>query len=42
MRSWEETCVSRGAIMACDSVICNEAPDEDGIAACKALGKALV
>lgn len=42
MRSWEESCVSHGAVMVCDSVICNEAPDEDGIAACKALGKALV
>lgn len=42
MRNWEETCVSDGAVMACDFVICNEAPDDEAIAACKALGKALV
>lgn len=41
MRNWEETCVSSGAVLACDSVICNEAPDDDGIASCKALGAAL-
>ena len=28
-----------GADMACDYVICNETPDDDGIADCKALGK---
>ena len=42
MRNWEESCISDGAVMACDFVICNEAPDDDAIAACKALGKALV
>ena len=31
-----------GAVFACDSVICNEAPDDDVIADCKALGAALV
>ena len=41
MRSWEETCKNDGAIMACDSVICNNAPDEEAINACHALGKAL-
>lgn len=41
MRSWEETCKNDGAVMACDFVICNEAPDDDAAAACKALGKAL-
>lgn len=42
MRNWEEQCISNSAIMACDFIICNEAPDDDAIVACKALGKALV
>lgn len=42
MRNWEQTCIGDGAMLACDSVICNEAPDEDGVEACKMLGKALV
>lgn len=41
MQSWEETCRGDGAILACDSVICYEAPDDEGISACKALGAAL-
>ena len=41
MRSWEETCRGDGAVLACDSVICNEAPDEDAQADCISLGKAL-
>ena len=41
MRSWEETCIGDGAVLACDSVICNEAPDDDAISSCKALGAAL-
>ena len=42
MRNWEQTCTADGAVLVCDSVICNEAPDEDGVEACKMLGKALV
>lgn len=41
MRTWEETCLSDGAVLACDSVICNEAPDDEADDACLALGKAL-
>ena len=41
MRNWEDTCRADGAVLACDSVICNEAPDDDAIAACKALGAAI-
>ena len=41
MRSWEERCTSDGATLACDSVICNEAPDDAGLEECKALGAAL-
>lgn len=42
MRSWEDTCRSDGAVFACDSVICHEAPDGDAQSDCKALGAALV
>ena len=41
MRTWEETCAADGAVLVCDSVICNDAPDDDAAAACKALGAAL-
>lgn len=42
MRNWEETCQNDGAVMACDFVICNDVPDDEALAACRALGKALV
>ena len=42
MRNWAETCEGDGAVFACDFVICNDAPDDDAVAACKALGAALV
>ena len=42
MRNWEETCKAKGAVLVCDSVICNETPDQDAIDMCKALGAALV
>ncbi len=41
MRNWEETCTQAGAVFACDSVICNEAPDEEALSACRALGASL-
>ncbi len=41
MRTWEETCKGDGAVLACDCVICNDAPDDDALEACKALGAAL-
>lgn len=41
MRSWEERCQGVGADLACDFVICNDAPDDDAVEACKALGAAL-
>lgn len=41
MRNWEETCISDGAMLAYECVICNEAPDFDAKASCEALGKAL-
>ena len=41
MRTWEETCKGDGAVLACDSVICNEAPDDNAQEACVKLGEAL-
>lgn len=41
MRNWTETCQNSGAVMACDFVICNGAPDAQAVAACTELGKAL-
>ena len=41
MRIWEETCRNDGAVLACDIVICNQAPDAEAQAASAALGKAL-
>ncbi|MDY4710931.1 MAG: flavodoxin [Ruminococcus bromii] len=42
MRTWEESCTSDGAVLATESVICNDAPDDDAITSCKALGASLV
>ena len=42
MRNWEETCLADGAVLAGNSVICNEAPDDTAIAACRSLGAACV
>ena len=41
MRNWEDDCKAAGANLVVDSVKANEAPDDDAIAACKALGAAL-
>ncbi len=41
MRNWEDTCRSAGANLVCDSVICQEEPDDDAVKACKDLGAAL-
>ena len=41
MRNWEETCREDGAVLACDCVICNDAPDAEAESACEELGKAL-
>ena len=42
MRTWEARCAEKGIPLAADSVIVNEAPDDVGLAACRALGAALV
>ena len=41
MRRWESRCNDDGANLACESVICNEAPDDDALAACRELGASL-
>lgn len=42
MRDWEERMTGAGAtIVGGEGVICQEAPDDDAIAQCKALGKQL-
>ena len=41
MQTWEADCAASGITLAHESVICNEAPDDEAIAACKALGAAL-
>ena len=41
MRTWEEDCGSAGINRVSDSVICCEAPDDEALAACRALGKKL-
>ena len=41
MRNWEEDCASNGITLAVESVICNEAPDDDAVANCKNLGAEL-
>lgn len=41
MRNWEDECRNAGAVLACDSVTCNDAPDSDCESACRTLGKQL-
>ena len=42
MRTWEEDCGAAGINRVSDSVICCEAPDDEALAACRALGRKLV
>ena len=42
MRNWEETCKSNGAVLGCESVICNSLPGDAEITLCNNLGKALL
>ena len=41
MRTWEARCAEKGITLAEKSVLANEAPDDDALAACKALGEVL-
>jgi len=42
MRNWEDICRDAGAKLACDSVICQDAPDDEAEANCRSLGAALI
>ena len=41
MRNWEDSCKEAGANLVCESVICQEEPDDEAQAACIELGKAI-
>ncbi|MDO5388548.1 MAG: flavodoxin [Clostridia bacterium] len=41
MRTWEDRCKEAGANIVCESVICNDAPDDDAVESCKKLGEAV-
>ena len=41
MRNWEDEAKGAGANLVVDAVLANEAPDDDAVAACEALGAAL-
>lgn len=42
MRNWEDSCRDAGAVLAHESVICQETPDDEAVENCKALGAALI
>lgn len=42
MEEWKTTCIEAGVNLICESVICNDYPDEEGLVACIKLGEALV
>lgn len=42
MRNWEDRCKSINAELVCESVICMDAPNDDAVESCKALGASLV
>lgn len=41
MHSWEDTCRDSGAVLVCESVICQEQPDDSALDDCRALGAQL-
>lgn len=41
MENWENDCKGAGVSLVCDSVICNNTPDDEGLMQCEALGAAL-
>ena len=42
MRTWEDTCRDAGANLVCESVICQESPDDEAEANCRSLGASLI
>ena len=41
MRNWEKDCDAAGINLVCESITCCEAPDDDVLAACQAMGRKL-
>ena len=41
IRAWEARCAEKGITLAAASVMANEAPDDDALAACRVLGEEL-
>ena len=41
METWRADCEAAGAVLAAEPVICQEEPDDDALAACRALGEAI-
>lgn len=41
MRNWREQCENDGAQLVCEPVICNDAPSDEVLEACRKLGEAL-
>ena len=41
IRAWEARCAEKGITLAAASVMASEAPDDDALAACRALGEEL-
>ncbi|MBR4145870.1 MAG: flavodoxin [Lachnospiraceae bacterium] len=41
MRDWEDRCKNHGITLAAESVLANETPDDEAIAACNALGETI-
>ncbi|MDD6191606.1 MAG: flavodoxin [Lachnospiraceae bacterium] len=41
MESWEQSCKDAGAVLAAESVMCNNTPDDEGLLNCETLGEAL-
>lgn len=41
MSTWEDDCKNLGANLAFDSIICNDAPDDEALAKCEELGKTM-
>ena len=41
LENWEARCAEKGIALAADSVKCNNTPDDEGLAACRALGAAI-
>jgi len=42
MRTWEDTCRDNRADLVCESVICQETPDDEAEANCRSLGASLI